>query len=121
MKRMENGLENEIAVYFSTEPLASHPHNHCVPIYEVLQIPDSDLDNEVIIVMPLLRPFDEPRFKSVGEAAEFLRQIFEVTEVTIPTYCLLKMFQGLHFMHQCNVAHRYTSIFRRNSCSTDSL
>ncbi|KAJ3480772.1 hypothetical protein NLI96_g8117 [Meripilus lineatus] len=63
MKRMENGLENEIAVYFSTEPLASHPHNHCVPIYEVLQIPDSDLDNEVIIVMPLLRPFDEPRFK----------------------------------------------------------
>ncbi|KAJ3475559.1 hypothetical protein NLI96_g11760 [Meripilus lineatus] len=91
MKRMNDGLEKEIATYFSTEPLASHPRNHCVPVYEVLRVPDAKgKDDEVIIVMPLLRPFDDPRFKSVGEAVEFFRQIFE----------------GLQFIHQCNVAHR---------------
>ena len=79
LKRMEDGLENEIASYFSTEPLASHPHNHCVPVYEVLRVPD--LDNVVIVVMPQLRPFNKPRFKSVGESVEFFRQIFEVSEI----------------------------------------
>ena len=69
-----------LATYFSTEPLASHPRNHCVPVYEVLQVPDpTGDDDEIIIVMPLLRPFYNPRFKSVGEAVEFFRQIFEVT------------------------------------------
>lgn len=77
MKRVDNPLENEINAHLSTEPFVSHPHNHCVPVYEVLEIPD--LQDEVIVVMPLLRPFNEPQFKSVGEAVEFFRQIFEVT------------------------------------------
>ncbi|KAJ3481139.1 hypothetical protein NLI96_g7865 [Meripilus lineatus] len=90
MKRMNDSLENEIATYFSTEPLASHSRNHCVPVYEVLQVPDpTGDDDEIIIVMPLLRPFYNPRIKSVGEAVEFFRQIFE----------------GLQFMHEHNVAH----------------
>ncbi|KAJ3480769.1 hypothetical protein NLI96_g8114 [Meripilus lineatus] len=94
MKLMNDSLENEIALYFSTEPLASHPRNHCVPIYEVLHVPDpTGDDDEIIIVMPLLRPFYDPRFKSVGEAVEFFRQIFE----------------GLQFMHEHNVAHRDVS------------
>ena len=79
LKRIKRDIhphEVEIALYFSTEPLASHPRNHCVPIYEVLDVPDDE--NEVIIVMPFLREYNDPRFKSVGEAVEFFRQIFEV-------------------------------------------
>lgn len=81
LKRIKRDIhphEVEIALYFSTEPLASHPRNHCVPIYEVLDVPDDE--NEVIIVMPFLREYNDPRFKSVGEAVEFFRQIFEVRE-----------------------------------------
>lgn len=76
--------EAEIGLYFSSEPLVSHPKNHCVPIYEVLDLPDSD--HEIIIVMPLLRKFNNPRIKSVGEAAEFFRQVFEVRTITIVQY-----------------------------------
>ncbi|KAJ3480768.1 hypothetical protein NLI96_g8119 [Meripilus lineatus] len=74
MKRMKDPVENEIGMYFSTEPLASHPHNHCVPVYDVLRV--TDLDNVVIAIMPLLRPFDDPWFES-----------------------------GLQFMHRYNVSH----------------
>lgn len=66
----------EIGQYLSSEPLASHPKNHCVRIHEVLDMPDSP--NEIIIVMPLLRPYNDPRLNSVGEAVAFFRQIFEV-------------------------------------------
>ncbi|KAJ3481137.1 hypothetical protein NLI96_g7863 [Meripilus lineatus] len=94
MKRMNYSLESEIATYFSTEPLASHPRNHCVPVYEVLQVPDpTGDDDEIIIVMPFLRHFWNPRFKSVGEAVEFFRQIFE----------------GLQFIHEHNISHRDVS------------
>ena len=68
--------EVEIGLYFSSEPLASHPKNHCIPIYEILDVPDED--DKVIVVMPLLRNFNNPRIKSVGEVAEFFRQVFEV-------------------------------------------
>ncbi|KAI0073864.1 hypothetical protein K474DRAFT_1686011 [Panus rudis PR-1116 ss-1] len=81
-------FERQISLFFSTEPYSSHPHNHCVPIYDVLDVPDED--GKFILVMPLLRAYSDPRLKSVGEAVEFFRQIFE----------------GLQFMHQCHVAHR---------------
>lgn len=81
LKRIYFPPEVEIAMLFSTEPLASHPKNHCVPIYESFRIPDEE--NDLIIVMPQLRPFDNPRFKSVGEAVEFFGQIFEVILVLL--------------------------------------
>ena len=68
--------EVEIGQLFSSEPLASNPKNACVPIYDVLQVPN---DNDAaILVMPLLYDFVPPPFKTVGELVEFLRQIFEV-------------------------------------------
>ena len=76
IKRDVHPYEVEIGSYFCSEPLASHPRNHCIPIYEVLDIPDKT--NEVLIVMPLLRKYDDPRMKSIGEAVEFFRQVFEV-------------------------------------------
>ncbi len=75
--------EVKIGLYFSSEPLASHPRNHCIPIYDVLDIPNTQ--DEVILVMPLLREYDDPRIKSIGEAVEFFRQVFEVRSVRIPS------------------------------------
>ena len=68
--------ETEITRYFSTEPIASHPRNHSVPLFEVLGIPGNN--DDVILVIPLLRPYDNPPMNSVGEAVEFFRQVFEV-------------------------------------------
>ncbi len=50
--------------------------NHSNALIEVLTLPG---DEEVkILVMPLLRRFDDPPFDTIGEVVEFLRQIFEV-------------------------------------------
>ena len=68
--------ELEINRLLCSEPHISHPRNHCAPIYEFMDVPDEE--HEHIIVMPLLHPFDQPSFETVGEAVEFFHQIFEV-------------------------------------------
>lgn len=76
VKKSVHPCEGEIGLYFSAAPLASDPRNHCVPIYEVM---DSPIDSDItILVMPFLRAFDDPSFRSVGEAVDFLTQILEV-------------------------------------------
>jgi hypothetical protein len=68
--------EVEIGTYLSSEPLASDPKNHCVPIYEVLDVPD--VDDKVILVMPFLRRYNHPPLQTFGESVDFFQQIFEV-------------------------------------------
>ncbi|EIW83434.1 hypothetical protein CONPUDRAFT_102207 [Coniophora puteana RWD-64-598 SS2] len=84
--------EVEIGQYLSSEPLASDPANHCVPLYEVLRVPHDDADDDIrlILVMPLLRTFDDPPFDTVGEVLDLCGQVFD----------------GLKFMHDHHVAHR---------------
>lgn len=69
-------FEVEISKFFSTEPLVSHPRNHCVPVYDVLDVPDEE--NTVLLVLPLLRSYDDPPFRTVGEIIDFFSQVFEV-------------------------------------------
>ncbi|KAF7302222.1 Protein kinase domain-containing protein [Mycena indigotica] len=80
--------EVEIARFFSSQPIADDPRNHCVPILDVLQDPN-DTDKQ-IIVMPRLVKFDQPEFQTVGEVIDCFRQLFE----------------GLELMHENFVAHR---------------
>ncbi|TBU42946.1 kinase-like domain-containing protein [Dichomitus squalens] len=91
LKRIHKSIhpyEVGIGQYFSSEALASDPRNHCCPVYDVLHDPADE--NTAIIVMPLLRRYNDPNFLTVGEALEFFRQIFE----------------ALAFMHEHHVAHR---------------
>ena len=76
ISEVQHPTEIEITRYFSSEPIASHPRNHSIPLYEVLNVPGAD--NDVILVLPLLVPYDNPPMNSIGEAVEFFRQIFEV-------------------------------------------
>lgn len=69
--------ELEIARIFSSPELRRHLRNHCVPLLDVIELPDA-LD-EKLIVMPLLRPFDEPRFQTYAEFVAFFTQICEVS------------------------------------------
>ncbi|KAF7797589.1 hypothetical protein EIP86_008789 [Pleurotus ostreatoroseus] len=67
--------ELEINRLFSLEPHGSHPRNHCVPVWDFLDVPGERYVH--IIVMPLLRNFNDPPFETVGEAVELFHQIFE--------------------------------------------
>ncbi len=73
--------EAEIGQLFSTEPLASDPLNHSVPIHDVLQSP---LDGAIVfLVMPYLIRHHEVRFETLGEAVECFRQLFEVRHLVM--------------------------------------
>lgn len=64
-----------------------HPKNHCIPILDAFL--DPVLSDVSYIVMPLLRPFNDPDFGAAGEVIDFVTQLLE----------------GLDFMHERLVAH----------------
>ncbi|KAA1477314.1 hypothetical protein DENSPDRAFT_844530 [Dentipellis sp. KUC8613] len=76
--------------YLSSEPLTSDPRNHCAQALEIFTIPDAPNQDVYIMVMPTLRPFDDPTFDTFGEAIAFFTQLFE----------------GLQFLHERKIAHR---------------
>ncbi|KAI0824561.1 kinase-like protein [Trametes gibbosa] len=61
---------------------------HAVPVYAIL--PDPFDPQLALMVMPFLRPCDEPDFSTIGDAVEFIDQITE----------------GLVFLHSHRIAHR---------------
>lgn len=118
IKKSSNPNEKDILHYFGTGFLASDSRNHCVPVLDTLYPPNDK--NWVIIVMPLLRDYDSPRFDTVGEVVECFRQLFEVCRRHCESFltCLtiwMNEFQGLQFMHQHRVAHRYLSSHKHSS------
>ncbi|KAJ3996370.1 kinase-like domain-containing protein, partial [Lentinula boryana] len=83
--------EDQIATLFSNDAHNLNPHNHCVRIIEILPVPEG---NEKILVMAWMHEIMDPRFRTVGEAVQFLKE----------------MVKGLQYMHQNNVAHRDCSM-----------
>ncbi|KAJ3508540.1 hypothetical protein NMY22_g16577 [Coprinellus aureogranulatus] len=80
--------EAEIMQYFSSAALSAAEENHCIPLLACLEPPDDEV--HVILVMPVLRPYHDPDFETVGEGLDFIRQMLE----------------GFTFLHQHRVAHR---------------
>lgn len=97
---------NEIKLcrLFSSAPHNSNPANHCVPVYEVLEMPEKGTN---FLVMPFLSFWERPPFETVGEAVDCIGQMFQVRLVD---YCgafsHLRLYQGLAFMHNLNIAHK---------------
>ncbi|KAI0700985.1 kinase-like domain-containing protein [Cerioporus squamosus] len=79
------GHEVEIAQYLTS---LRHPENHCVPVLDAF--PDPLFPGRSLLVMPYLRPFNDPEFTAVGDAIDFVSQMLE----------------GLAFMHAHYVVHR---------------
>ena len=60
-----------------SEPsIRSDPENRAVPLVEILDSPDSD--DVRILVLPLLRFYDEPEFETIGEAVHFIDEFMSV-------------------------------------------
>lgn len=74
--------EGVIARYFSSNNRRSIRNNHCVPLLDVLHVPQSDKQDgtPIILVMPFLVPYNNPTFATVGEAVGFIKQAIEVRE-----------------------------------------
>lgn len=75
--------ELDIMRSLSSEPLASDPRNNCNPLLDVLPLPDPQ--DGVVVVTLMLRPFDNRRFETFGEAVAFFSQIFVVRPVSLHT------------------------------------
>ena len=105
IKRVRTGdTESWITSMLSSEPLRQDPRNHSVPVFEIF--PDDEDPGISYMVMPLLRLIDEPKFDLIEELIEFADQILEVRShlvLNAPT----EASQGLVFMHEQGVAHRY--------------
>jgi hypothetical protein len=52
------------------------PTNHCVPILDSFS--DPVFPRVDYIVMPALRPFNDPEFCFIGEVVDFVTQLLEV-------------------------------------------
>ena len=65
--------EVEIARFLTS---LTHQDNHCVPVLDVF--PDPLDSARSLMVMPWLRPFDDPDFVVVGEVIDFVTQMLEV-------------------------------------------
>ena len=76
LKRVSTAMELEISLLVSTPRLRHDPRNHCVPLIEVIELPYAH--DQKLMVMPLLRPFDQPRFQTFGEFVAFFTQICDV-------------------------------------------
>ncbi|KAI0665380.1 kinase-like domain-containing protein [Trametes maxima] len=88
IKTSWNPEEVEITQFLASDALRSDPRNHTVPVLDVLIVPD---DSDItILVMPLLRACDNPRWNTLGEVIAFLIQVFE----------------GIQYMHELHIAHR---------------
>lgn len=88
----DHPFEADIGKFLSSSALSGDVNNHCVPILEVIDVPEEE--DLIIIVMPLLRSWDSPPPQTVGEVVDLFSQLVE----------------GLKFMHNHNVAHRDISI-----------
>ena len=68
--------ELEIMDFLSTEGRDKDPRNHCVRSIEILKHPTESAMR--ILVLPLLRKFDDPPFETIGEVVDFVGQVLEV-------------------------------------------
>lgn len=70
--------EINIAQLLSSEELRNRADNHCVPVLDVL--PDPLDDSSVLLVVPYLRPFEDPPFEIVDAIMDFIHQTLEVSQ-----------------------------------------
>ena len=79
-----DGEELRIAQLMTQEEWVSDPRNHCVSVTKVFK--DHEDPNMSYVVMPFLRPMNDPPFESVKEIINFTDQILEVAMHYFPTF-----------------------------------
>lgn len=91
---------------FCTEEVARDPRNHCVRLLDIIYLEGQTVP-EALLVYPALLPCDICPFETVEEAVDFFKQLFEVRCWIVRSSRSPCHPQGLDFMHEHNVAHRF--------------
>ncbi len=102
----ESPDELTIGTFLTSRERSLDSRNHCIPILRTLPIPDRE--GEVIIVMPYLRAWYDPRFKTIGEGTQLFKEMLEVRYRTQKrrTVTLKRLIlQGLQCLHENHIAH----------------
>jgi hypothetical protein len=81
----EGPYEHSILELFSSPGVREDSRNHCVPLLGLLEL-SQDKPNGKLMVMPFLRPFENPCFQTYGEFVAFFMQISEVRTVCHRSY-----------------------------------
>lgn len=78
MIKSVSASDNEIPIarLLSRRELQDDPANHCIPILDVVNDPLEPA--KAMMIMPYLRPFDDPDFRTIGEVVDFISQTLEV-------------------------------------------
>ena len=79
----EEPHELMITQLFSSPAIVQDPRNHCVPLLDTIEIPQNGQKLK-LMVMPFLRPFNDPNFQTFGEFVAFFTQICEVRSFKHP-------------------------------------
>ncbi|KAF4621102.1 hypothetical protein D9613_000140 [Agrocybe pediades] len=93
LKRVDGSrhpYETDIHLKLSQEDWLNDPHNHAVPLLDLLEPPFVGEENVFFLVMPLLSLYDDPEFQTFGEVIGLLGQMFE----------------GVQSLHHNLIAHR---------------
>jgi hypothetical protein len=99
--------EVDIISLLSSNELRSDPRNHCVPILDIIPVPEDP--DTTLIVKPLTQDFWRPPLETVDEFVEFLDQVLEVRvkDMRTPQNPGLHLWQGVAFLHEHGICHRY--------------
>jgi hypothetical protein len=78
--------EYDMTTLVSGPKLASDPTNHCASLLDATALPDiqqKGYEMDFLIVLPVLRDFEDPRFHCRLEFYDALRQFLEVCTSTV--------------------------------------
>ncbi|KAG5635226.1 hypothetical protein DXG03_005469, partial [Asterophora parasitica] len=77
IKRITRVASDEVAIaeYLTSPELRRDSSNHCAPSLDSFQDPEDP--GVRYMVMPILRPFEDPDFGARGEVVDFVTQILE--------------------------------------------
>ncbi|KAF5376363.1 hypothetical protein D9757_008682 [Collybiopsis confluens] len=90
LRRPDPSPSHELEIVQLLSSLPPEPRNHCVPIYDILTIPEANEDGRNhVFVMGFQVSWEKPDFKTVGEVVDFCSQVFE----------------GLEYIHSLNISH----------------
>lgn len=79
IKRIKTGsTELDICRYFSSDERSRDADNYCVPILD--EFTDDSDPSTHLIIMPLLRQYNDPHFYFVDEVLDFVKQTLKVNE-----------------------------------------
>ena len=73
---------------FSSPELATIPDNHCAPLLDIIELQNPE--PQILMVFPLLRPFNQPKIQTFGEFVTFFTQICQVRPKSFPLLLLFR-------------------------------